>query len=166
MEGLSNRSVLQHCGGDCREIPSCLLDPWQSPLLHPSIGCFPSAPLSNSRTRCVISLLLYCWQRSKRHAHNMFFRSWSQTNLIYIQIQCVGHHSAKWKVAGSIPGQSTCLDCEFGPWSRAEETDQCFSLTLMIPCLSSSPPPSLIVVNKTDVVPLLMTWCRQTDHLL
>ena len=30
--------------------------------------------------------------------------------------QLAEHDPANQKVAGSIPGQGTCLGCEFGPW--------------------------------------------------
>ena len=39
--------------------------------------------------------------------------------------QLIGHHLTKQKVAGSIPGQGTCLGCEFSPQSGCiqEATD-------------------------------------------
>ena len=47
--------------------------------------------------------------------------------------QLVGHHPTKRKVAGSIPGQVTGLDCGFGPHLGhvQEATNQCFSLKTM-----------------------------------
>ena len=50
--------------------------------------------------------------------------------LIMISVaQLVEHHPAKWKVAGSISSQGTCLGCRFGGqvWKA---TDQCFSSSL------------------------------------
>ena len=54
-----------------------------------------------------------------------------------------GQH-ANQKVAGSIPGQGTCLGCGPGPWLGhvQEATDGCFS-----PSLSPSRPFSL-KINK------------------
>ena len=34
------------------------------------------------------------------------------------EAQLVGRHSAKQKVAGSIPGQNTCIGCRFSRWLR------------------------------------------------
>ena len=51
--------------------------------------------------------------------------------------QRAGHHSAKQKVASSIPSQGTCLGCRPGPWlGRAMLLSLYFSL------------PSLLSKNK------------------
>ena len=54
------------------------------------------------------------------------------------------------KVAGSIPGQGTCLGCRFGPRSGRiqEATDPCFSLTSVFLSLSLSVPSPLSKINK------------------
>ena len=66
--------------------------------------------------------------------------------------QLVGHCPADQKVCISIPGQSTCLGCGFGPQlgSVQEGMNQCFSLSLMFLPLSFSPLPlSLGSIKKT-----------------
>ena len=69
--------------------------------------------------------------------------------------QLVGRHPAHQKGAGSIPGQSTQLDCGFDPWSGnvQEATDGYVSLILMSLSLSSVflsllPASSLSKINK------------------
>ena len=54
----------------------------------------------------------------------------------------VEHHSAKQKVDSSIPSQGMCLGCGFGSWSGfiQEETEPCFSHTLMFLSLTFSFP--------------------------
>ena len=55
-------------------------------------------------------------------------------------IQCglVGHHTAKYKVMGSISSQGTCLGCRFSPWSECvrKATHISVSLHLLLPPFS------------------------------
>ena len=64
--------------------------------------------------------------------------------------QLVGCCPASQKVAGSIPGQGTCLVCGFHPQlgRMQEATDQRFSLTSMCLSLSVSLPSPLSRTNK------------------
>ena len=58
----------------------------------------------------------------------------------------LGASSRNQSFDGSIPSQSTFLDCGFNPWSRHiwEATHWCFSLTSMFLSL----PPSLSKINE------------------
>ena len=51
----------------------------------------------------------------------------------FSQCGSAGHHPANRKIAGSVPGQGTCLGCRFGPQlgSLWEAADRCFSRTSM-----------------------------------
>ena len=71
---------------------------------------------------------------SKKWINKFFLKNY----IVYICIkdqaltgvaQLVEHHPTKQKVASSIPGQGTCLECGFGLWTRCiwEATDRCFS---------------------------------------
>ena len=57
-------------------------------------------------------------------------------------VQWAGHRPTKWKVAGSIPRQGTCLGCGPGPQLGAWERQQ-MHVSLAHWCFSPSFPPSL-----------------------
>ena len=101
----------------------------------------------------VVTWGLYMDENTARFVH---FTILKLHRKIKIYIPCfdwyvsVGHCPSKQNLAGSIPGQGTCLGCRLGPQSERvwEATDKCFSLTSIFLSLSPSLPLSLLKTKR------------------
>ena len=82
-------------------------------------------PLPLHHSVCVV-----CERGPTSGQESNFSSRFKGTESLTSEAQLVGHHPAKWKVTGSIPGQGTHLGFGFGLWSGCawEATNRCFSL--------------------------------------